>query len=133
MPAASAPHTIHGTIKLTDNSGEGWSGGRHCQNVPSDIDSTYSNVKTGTLVTVRDASGKIIGIGHLGVGTAQPYDPSSPTTMVGYDAQNHCELPFTVTVPRTSFYQVDVSGLSGHATFSLHQLDMNGWLVDLTG
>ncbi|MHA6793506.1 hypothetical protein ACVGVM_08310 [Pseudonocardia bannensis] len=56
----------------------------------------YSDITLGTSVTVYDASGTVVGTGHLGRGSA---------------AEGGCTFPITVlNVPGgSSFYQVEVS------------------------
>ena len=63
-----------------------------------------SGVKIGADVTVANADGKVVGLGHVNVGT---YSPS------GYSMSSYCEVPFdVVAIPDSGqFFSVQVGSL----------------------
>lgn len=95
--AAAAPFTIVGSIALTDSFVPG-PGGVGCEG-----DGGYSDITTGGVVTVSDASGTIVAVGSIKVG--------APTAA-------ECTLFFEVTdVPASPFYQIEVTN-RGLVTFT---------------
>jgi hypothetical protein len=76
----------------------------------------YSDIAKGTAVTVRDASGTVVGTGHLEAGK--------------YDGDLSCVYPFAVgDVPSSDFYTVEVSH-RGQVTFDRKAVE--GGQVSLT-
>lgn len=65
----------------------------------------YDDVKAGTQVTVKDAAGKVVGVGQLGQGTA------TIGWMGGEQTATQCTFPLKVNnVPAGDFYEVQVGG-----------------------
>lgn len=100
--------TLSGTMTVTSIHGSDTSG----SSVEVDSDGTcsvsggYDDVNAGTAVTVYDKTGTIIATTSLGdgVGTATEQDSEFPDIYIG-----SCALPFSVQVPISDFYQVEVS------------------------
>jgi hypothetical protein len=109
-------HKIIGTLTLTTSTG--LNGDSKDCSAPSD--SGFSDIVFGALVTVRDESDKIIaksrlGHGHRASGTA---------------AAVQCTFPFSVSVPDTSFYAIEISHRGG-ANYSRSDLAHMHWHVAL--
>jgi hypothetical protein len=76
----------------------------------------YQDLSAGAPVTVKDATGTILASTFLPRGTT-----------VG----NLCEWTMSVTVPDSTFYQIEVSH-RGEVTFAESDLETNGWEADLS-
>jgi hypothetical protein len=75
----------------------------------------FDDIRTGTQVTVTDASGKVIGTASLTGGTM--------------DATG-CHFKFAVpSIPKSDFYKVEVSH-RGALTFSYSELRQRNWTVE---
>jgi hypothetical protein len=83
------------------------------------LSGSYSDIRVGTQVTVKNESGTIIGSGEL----------FSPT----YDsAALECSFPFEITnLPDASFYVVSVSQRDSH-TYQASDLTAKGWHFDVS-
>jgi hypothetical protein len=78
------------------------------------VDSGYDDIRDGSLVTVRDAGGVLIGTTNLTGGELE---------------QDGCKFSFTVQVPKAEFYQVQIGRREG-LTSSYSELSGNGWHID---
>ena len=77
----------------------------------------YSDIRTGTQVTVRNQDGTILATSRLGGGTA--------TTLV------RCEFLFEVaSLPEAAFYSFEVSH-RGEITYSFEDMKASSWDVGL--
>jgi hypothetical protein len=77
-------------------------------------DSGYDDIRDGSLVTVRDAGGTLIGTTNLAGGELE---------------QDGCKFSFTVRVPKADFYQIQIGRREG-LTSSYSELSGNGWHID---
>ena len=108
--AGSSPSTVQlsGSMTVTAVHGSDTAG----SSVEVDPDGScsagggFDDVNAGTAVTVYDKTGTIIATTSLGagVGTAQEQSSQFPDIYIGT-----CVLPFSVQVPASDFYQVEVS------------------------
>lgn len=113
--SGASPHTITGRLSLHDTS-ESQSGivtyGTSCSGAGG-----YSDIGSGTQVTVTNESGKVLATSSLGVGSG---------VIV-------CDFDFTVKVPNASFYRIEIGGgRRGVMTYSRQQMEDAGWSVNLT-
>lgn len=88
-------------------------------------DDGYDDVGEGASVTVRSATGNIVGSDRLGVGKAHD-------VKAGFsDPTGDCVFGFSIDgIPRSKFYTIEASH-RGEVTFSSAELDRQGWDVDL--
>lgn len=78
----------------------------------------FSDITEGAAVTVKDASGKVVAVGRLGVGT-----PGGVEEIGSIKAAAQCAFVFQVpNVPGSDFYGVEVSH-RGQITYSRQQVD----------
>jgi hypothetical protein len=121
--------TIRGTFTLHDASA-GWHEGHSCQG-----DGGYLDISPGTQVTLKDASGTIIGTSRLLSGKGLPEGLNGDLDLVAgvWTADSfHCEFPFEVTdIPPSDFYSIEISH-RGQINYSAKDLDAAGWLLELT-
>ncbi len=80
-------------------------------------DSGFADIRQGTNVTLRDATGAIVGVGSLGAGEVRNA-PGSPPSLV-------CVFPFSLTVPAGAFFSVEV-GRRGQVNFSYAEITTPG-------
>jgi hypothetical protein len=81
----------------------------------------YSDMRAGAGVTVKDASGSLIGTTTLGAGIAQPWPEVAPDAL-------QCVFPYSVSVPDTGFYTFEVSH-RGTISKSRADLAATGWTM----
>ena len=116
-PATPETHALTGTFLLSngerpddrDTGGCSGTGG-------------YSDIGVGTNVVVRDATDTIIGTAPLTM------DPAGPEPVASGNYQ--CGYAFTVSVPDSAFYTVEVSH-RGALTYSRADLESKSWRVSL--
>jgi len=77
----------------------------------------YSDVNSGTNVTVKSGEGKLLGITDL----------SSGVTAGSYS----CTFSFIMEVPNSEFYSIDI-GNRDEVSYSKDELEAKGWSLDLT-
>jgi hypothetical protein len=76
----------------------------------------YSDLRAGTAVSVKDGEGRLLGTGAL---------------KGGRQSINGCSFAFSVEVPDSAFYEVEVSQ-RGSVPFSREELDRQDWRVSLS-
>jgi hypothetical protein len=81
----------------------------------------YSDIRAGAGVTVKDASGSLIGTTTLGPGVAQPWPEVAPDAV-------QCVFPYSLSVPDTAFYTFEVSH-RGAISRSRADLAAKGWTM----
>lgn len=107
---ASHGRTISGSVILHGNDP---TGGPTCEGGRG-----FDDLRSGAPVTVKNESGKIIGLGSLDIGAT-----SASTT---------CEFPFEVDdVGNAKVYEIEVAHRGG-VVFKRSDLEGNGWKVSLT-
>jgi hypothetical protein len=112
------PFLITGTITLTTSSLYPPAGASPGIGSPCVGTGGFSDIQTGTDVTVTDEASRIVGIGHI--------VSSSRVNIVV------CSLRFTVPgVPERPFYKVEVSHRGG-LTYSLQDMKSRNWTIDAT-
>ena len=79
----------------------------------------FSDLSDGASVTVKDESGKVIGVSPLLVGTVDSANDSI------------CRMPFSVKVPKTNFYTISI-GRRGEITQSYQQLVGKSWKIEFS-
>jgi hypothetical protein len=136
---SSPTHEIIGTFSLqvTRNpASDAYTVGQSCAGWGG-----YSDVGDGTSVTITDGSGNLLGSATLSGGTANAV--ANGNQVLHYNdgigdfngpqvAETECDFTFSVSqVPQVSFYQVEV-GNRGKQSYSLSQMEQNGWFVGLT-
>lgn len=91
----------------------------------------------GDQVKVTNASGTIVGLGQLEVGTVTSLsdtglpDPNAGGPTPAHDFLVSCVLPATVTgLPDSNFYSVAIGSLTP-VTTARSQLDSDGWVVNM--
>ncbi len=84
--------------------------------------SGYDDIAPGTGVTVTDAKGVIIGTGSLGRPTF------ASISSAGREDIGSCVFPFTVSVPKTEFYSVEISH-RGKLNYSYGELLTDNWKI----
>lgn len=117
---SSAPprHEVAGTFSLMVVSAP-WKAGDACFGSGG-----YSDIRSGTNVTLRDGDGKIVGTTTLGLGTAHTV-PDLAATLT-------CDFAFALeSVPEVPFYSIEVSH-RGTLTYGLDQMKARGWTVSLS-
>jgi hypothetical protein len=77
----------------------------------------YSDVSSGTNVTVKNGEGKLLGITDL----------SSGATAGSYS----CKFSFQIEVPNSDFYSFDI-GNRDEVSYSKDELKAKGWNLELT-
>jgi hypothetical protein len=103
--------TVTGTLTLHKNTGTYGSPGITVDTTSNGMQCAgtggFSDIRTGAPVTIYDATGTIVGVGGLAVGT--PTGINSTQGVVSY--VTGCDFPFTVAhVPTGStFYQYEIS------------------------
>lgn len=112
---SSTQHTFTGQLRLYNNSSNA-SGiavyGGSCTGANG-----YSDIGSGTQVTVMNESGKVLATTSLAPGSG---------VIV-------CTFAFSVKVPSASFYRIAVgSERRGVMTYSRQDMEANSWTVDLT-
>lgn len=97
----TATYTAHGTFTPTSEAASMFGGVTEYAYCSSETPAP------GTQVTVKDPSGKVLGVGSLG-----PWSQQS-TTVSGL-VMYSCAMPFTITgLPKESVYGFSVNGVSG--------------------
>lgn len=101
----------------------------------------YSDFAAGMNVTVKDGSGRIVGVGSatnlsdddLPATTTPPDDLEFQLAGVQASAHTHtqCWLKFTVPIKKADFYQIEV-GHRGGLSYSYDDLKKNDFFVQLT-
>lgn len=104
-------HTIHGTITVMGVSGCSLGG----------LTSGYGDLQPGGNVTVTNEHDTVIATGSLESGSFHDEFPGSSALSVG-----ECVFPFTVEVPRASFYSIEVTH-RGKLTSSYDEMVSNNW------
>lgn len=116
-PASADSLTVKGSLELQGkvlHSGSGQCMGQ----------GGYDDIAQGAPVTVYSGSGEVLATGQLGRGDDHGWTPNDDT-----ERSNQCWFTFTVSVPRSDFYQVEVSH-RGKQAYS--RSDVNGGTVALT-
>lgn len=139
--ARPGDHELRGVYILFDEDGEIDGSIGDCSGTGG-----YSDFSSGSDVKVRDADGKIVGSTSLedpgdldelyeriAEADASFADVAEVADVIG-DAEGYvCPLVFTVTVPDSDLYELDIgTGRRGTQTYTRDQLDEQGWLVSIS-
>lgn len=79
----------------------------------------YDDIAVGMQLTIKDETGKIIGVSEL-----------KPDTTLG-TGSDRCKFIFIVDVPESEFYTIE-SGRRGGLTYSHADLEERDWVVELS-
>lgn len=111
---------------------------------PCNAPEGYEDIKTGSQIVIKDASGKIVATGLLGQGktTPKPLTDDQRKKMQDPQVAQHlngrvpslCNFPFTVeNIPYSDFYTLELDNdRRGQLTFKADELEQKGWDVTLT-
>jgi hypothetical protein len=121
------PQTLKGTLAILANSKTpvAYSAvreeyGGECSGSSAVGEQALGDIKAGSQVVVKDASGKVLSTGALGAGS-----------VADLSAVGACSFPFSVAnVPATDFYSIEVVGHPG-MTLSEKTLKASNWTVKL--
>ncbi len=115
-PAVGAVgQTIDGTVVLKDGFGT--------EGQPCAGSGKFADIKPGATVRLRNAKKTVVGTGTLGQGTWTASIPGSDFV--------DCEFPFTVDVPTTRSYSVQVAKRKA-GTVTRKALAANSWVLEVT-
>lgn len=148
--AAAERKAISGTLTIMKPTGNGQYGARpdpknegECLLNPNS-EAGFSDIRTGTQVTVKDSTGNTVGVSSLGpaafVNTyTEPREGFRGSSAAGIPDEpsyvqtwGYCQRPFTVTdLPVAPFYSVEVAS-RGALNFSSADLQAKGWAVAIT-
>ena len=88
----------------------------------------FSDIRSGTPVTVRDEANKILAVGQLGASRSILVPP----VRRGDLERTNCEFDFSVgPIPDRPFYQVEVAN-RGPLSYSRADLETKGWRLELS-
>lgn len=111
--------TITGSIQIFGQSDSVTSSGDTCSGAGG-----YDDIEEGAQVTVKDGDGDLLATADLGPGEVTDEDNST-------DSFTQCDLPFTVDVPASDFYVIEVSH-RGEISYSREELEKKNWKVELS-
>lgn len=114
----SEKHTISGTLSVV-----GKPDGSSCHAGTAVLSyNGYDDIRPGALVTVTDETSKVIATGQLDTPTYKALGENDPFGI------GSCVFPFTVDVPKASFYSVEVTH-RGKLTYSHDEMVSRNWTV----
>jgi hypothetical protein len=111
-----APYTISGRLSLI--SGNLLEAGSGCTGQGS-----YASIHGGAPITVTDASGRVIGVGHLAMGQRRP--------TAGSTAAETCDFEFVVGgLPEVDVYSIHLER-HGSLQYTLTEMKRQNWAIRL--
>jgi hypothetical protein len=122
----TATHTLTGSLTITLATGKYFAEGEGCSgNSAIDQPEDLSGFRTGTRITISDASGKVVATGAFSQGTTS-YSGS------GQSIKTLCIFTFEVpNIPDSDFYNIAIDGFEGSVNLSKQELEERNWTLTL--
>jgi hypothetical protein len=109
-----APYTVSGRLSLISENRR--QSGSECMEQDND-----ASIQAGAPITITDATGRVLGVGHLATGHPRLTGDSAPG--------GTCDLEFVVGgIPEVEWYRIGL-GQHGSLQYSLAEMKQQNWAV----